>query len=215
MVHAVVEGLLEGFPNIRHELTRFESAVQSGRVAPCDFFTGKRGQREQRIHLWAQEIGIPPLRLLFILSHVKRMILDGRQKSLQGAFREADWHKGYCPFCGAFPGIALIDGTGRARRLHCFQCGQTWHFSLSVCPWCEGERKEETAYFYIDDDDRGAAFACEKCRRYLITTRRQHDPGDCRLYFAAMGLAYLDLIMQQKGYLPMVDWGWNIFATYS
>ena len=208
----MVLALREGFPDIQDELERFESAVQEGKIVPYDFFERRARCKQIVIDRWAMDIHVSPLRLAFILSHIKRIALERIRKTVGEVLNRAVWIKGYCPVCGAFPGIAVIHENGEGRQLHCFQCGQDWHFSGVICPRCECYSKKEMGFFHFDDNDGVSAFACEQCKSYLITINQVDDLREYNLDLSAMGLTYLDLIMQQKGYLPMINCGWNLFS---
>jgi hypothetical protein len=119
MVRVVISALREGFPSICDDLERFESAICSGEMVPCDFLNGQPKHRENVIHEWARVIRVAPLRLAFILSHVNRIALERRRRELNGFMDGTDWRKGYCsgrrgdeasPLFPMRPGLAIQQG---------------------------------------------------------------------------------------------------------
>lgn len=212
MALALIPALKEGFPRLRNDLGKLEAFIQDGEIGLYDFFKERPETRNQVIRRWAADVGITPEQIDFLLGHVKRIVLERRRKALNGFVEKIDWEKGYCPICGAFPGIAVIEEKGGVRRLHCFQCGHEWRFSRVVCPWCEYRGEKGMTFFHVEGHDRESVFACEQCKRYLLTLNHEADLQERDTDLSAMGLAYLDLIMQEKGYLPMTACGWNIFS---
>jgi FdhE protein len=97
------------------------------------------------------------------------------------------------------------------RWLHCSQCGYEWKFSRVICPYCEDEAYKETPFFFVEDKGNECAFACEKCKRYLITLTRMSDLIIRDLDISAISLTHLDIIMQEKGFQPMATCEWNVF----
>ena len=215
MVNTVTSALNEGFPAIKNDLERFEYAVQKGEIVPYNFFQRRAKRQQIIINDWSMDIRVSPLRLAFILSQIERIALERRRKSLDRALNEAVWTKGYCPVCGTFPAIAVMNENGEARQLHCFQCGQDWYFSSAFCPRCECSGDNEIPIFCFEDNDESSAFACEECKSYLLTIRQLDDLTEYNLDLSTIGLTHLDLIMQREGYLPMISFGWNLFPSSS
>ncbi len=61
------------------------------------------------------------------------------------------WEKGYCPICGNFPGLAVLDHDGR-RLLHCNFCWTTWPAKRIFCPFCEKTGGENLHTVYSEDE---------------------------------------------------------------
>lgn len=117
---------------------------------------------------------------------------------------EFNWDKGYCPVCGAFPGIAVIKDKVIERWLHCSQCGHLWRFNRIACTYCEYEAKEEgSTFFFVEGKDQECAFVCDQCNRYLVTVKRVRDISDHDFDVVSMRLSHLDALMQEKGFSPV------------
>lgn len=212
MAQAVVSAVKEGFPGLRDDMQRLEAAILSGRVTPCDALLPDAGEAEETVARWAAELPMAPRRIVFFLGQIKRMILQRRRRQMEAILKGATWKKGYCPICGDFPSLAVIHRKGGQRWLHCSQCGHDWPFSRVICPYCEREGQEGMTLFYVEGSERESVFACEQCKRYLITLSHDADWFESDLDLSSIGLAHLDLIMQEKGFLPMTLCDWNGFA---
>ena len=154
-------------------------------------------------------MGVQGISLL--LRHVTRIFLERRMQAVDEKIKGLEWKKGYCPVCGAFPTIALIEEKITRRWLHCSRCGHDWLFSRVICPCCENEAQQGMDFFYVETRVQESAFACEKCNRYLITLNRISDLHDHDLDVSAIGLAHMDVIMQGRGFVPMTACEWNTF----
>jgi FdhE protein len=66
-------------------------------------------------------------------------------------------------------------------------------------------------FFYVEKRAQEAAFSCDKCHRYLVTLNKVSDLNVHDLDVSALSLTHLDIIMQEKGFAPMVNCAWNTF----
>ena len=144
------------------------------------------------------------------MSLVSRVALEQRAKEITLALGAFDWEKGYCPICGSFPSIALIEEEGGKRFLHCSSCGHDWRFTRVICPYCENEAEQGMDYFYIENKTQESAFVCDKCKKYLVTLYRAGNVFARDMDIAAISLIHMDMIMQEKGYEPMTSCVWNV-----
>lgn len=90
---------------------------------------------------------------------------------------QADWNKGSCPFCGAYPRMALDSET--SRELACLLCGMQWRFRRIACPFCGNTDHETLGYFDVEGIEGVRVQYCSQCRHYLkvVDTRKRmvHD----------------------------------------
>ena len=159
---------------------------------------------------WENDLKISPSNASFLMSLVARVLLERRAKEITEALGEFDWEKGYCPICGEFPSIALIEEEGGKRFLHCSSCGQDWRFTRVVCPYCEKEAQQDMDYFYVENKTQESAFVCDKCKKYLVTLYRAGRLFARDMDISAISLIHMDMIMQEKGYEPMAACAWNV-----
>ena len=111
----------------------------------------------------------------------------------------ATWEKGYCPICGNFPGLAVLDHDGR-RRLHCSFCWTTWPAKRIFCPFCEKTGGKNLHTVYSKDEKDLRVDVCDDCKKYLkaVDTRATE-----RIIYPPMeqiASLHLDIKARQKGY---------------
>ncbi len=211
---AIIPSIKTGFPNLAEELRTIEEAVKKRTVQLKNYFTVFPDLKEESIQAWARILGIVPAPLHLFLISLLKLILRIKAKDITDYIENATWNKGYCPICGAFPEIAVIEDKITQRWLHCSRCEYEWRFNRISCPYCEHEGKEEgTTYFFIEGKEQETAFICEQCNRYLITLNRVSNLGNYDLDVVSMSLAHLDVIMQEKGFAPLALTEWNDFKT--
>jgi FdhE protein len=209
IVLAMIPAIIRGFPALRDELLILQKAVADGVIRLADFYRERNGQL--LIAVWAETLTVRREVIDFLLAAVAKPVLEKRRRAIDEWLQASGWDKGYCPCCGAFPSIAVIHEKIPQRWLHCSQCGQDWRFNRVVCPSCSHEGQQEMPYFFVEGREQETAFICTQCKRYLITMNHisdmeKHDPD-----VLAMGMTHLDLLMQQKGFVPMAVSAWNVF----
>lgn len=198
----------QGFPQLRAGLDAWEACVTSGAVPFHDYFHSYPSPDETLPSSWDCVRDVPAGVTKLILTSAARTILELRSTDAAPVLRDAEWDKGYCPFCGSFAGIARIHDKITQRWLHCLHCGREWRFNRIRCPYCEHESPKEMNYFFLEGKTVESAFTCEECKRYLVTLYRISDLNDPDLDVASLSLIHLDLIMQRKGYLPLDPSSW-------
>ena len=206
---SLIPAMRRGLPTLQDDLNKMEVSIKSGKINFYDYFKSSSGKGEKIIDGWASEFNIKALAIVFLVRSIARIILEKRSKYIE--WKGDNWEKGYCPVCGTFPSIAMIKEKIADRWLHCSQCGYEWKFSRVLCPYCEDQAYEEMPFFFVENKDKECAYACEKCKRYLITLNRISDLIVRDLDISAISLTHLDIIMQNKGFQPMATCEWNVF----
>lgn len=199
----------KGFPALQGDVEKLEVLIKNGTISLYDYFKSYPANGENIIGGWESEFGINGTAIAVLLNVITRVILEKRSQHIE--WKGDNWEKGYCPTCGNFPSIAMIKEKIAERWLHCSQCGYEWKFSRVICPYCEHHGEKETPFFFVEDKDKECAFACDKCKRYLITLTRMSDLIIRDLDISAISLTHLDIIMQGKGFQPMATCEWNVF----
>ncbi len=206
---SLASAVKEGMPQLAENIHQLSRLIQENRINPKDYFKINPDGENKATDGW-EGLKISPSNASFLMSLVSRVVLEQRAKEITTVLGAFDWEKGYCPICGSFPSIALIDEEGGKRFLHCSLCGHDWRFTRVLCPYCENDAKQGMDYFYIEDKTQESAFVCEKCLKYLVTLFRAGNLFARDMDISAMSLIHLDMIMQDKGYEPMVSCAWNI-----
>lgn len=208
---AVIPDLKEGLPALAEELSLLGKQISEGHINPADYLAAFPEKTAQVVDGWASRFSVRPSTINFLFTTVTRIILEKRAAAIMDNLKEIDWHKGYCPICGSFPSLSMIQEKGGQRWLHCSQCGYEWKFSRVICPYCEYEGQEGMTFFFVEDRNQESAIICDKCNRYLVTLNKVGDLDERDFEISAISLVHLDMIMQDKGYLPMTDCAWNVF----
>jgi len=203
------ETVKKGMPALSSEMDRLSDLIAKDKLHLADYFKENSGCENKTMDHWSRDLRVSPSNATFLLSLVARVLLERRAKEATAALGEFAWEKGYCPICGEFPSIALIEEEGGKRFLHCSSCGQDWRFTRVVCPYCEKEAQREMDYFYVENKTQESAFVCDKCNKYLITLYRAGRLHARDMDISAISLVHLDMIMQEKGYEPMAVCTWN------
>jgi FdhE protein len=208
-VQAMIPAIIRGFPSLQMELLALQKGIGDGTVRLADFYREQNGQ--EIADGWAETFAVRRQVIDFLLRTAVKPVLEKRRRTVKKLLEASGWDKGYCPCCGAFPSIAVIHEKIPQRWLHCSQCGHDWRFSRVVCPCCSHEGQQEMPYFFVEGKEQETAFVCAQCKRYLITMNHIsdieiHDPD-----VLAMGMTHLDLLMQQREFMPMTVSAWNVF----
>jgi hypothetical protein len=110
-----------------------------------------------------------------------------------------DWHRPWCPFCGAAPDFAVHVSDDR-RQLICSRCIGRWDWEAVGCPWCAVRERRQLPTF-MSPDRLYRLCACDGCRRYL---KAYNAAGASRPVMPAVDTIAtlpLDAAAVQKGYV--------------
>jgi len=209
---SLVSAVQEGMPKLSEDLAKIQSLLQEGKIDPADYFQSTANGEDQAVDSWTKGLKISPSNTSFLMSLVSRVVLEIRAREIMATLGAFDWEKGYCPICGEFPSIALIEEEGGKRFLHCSSCGQDWRFTRISCPYCEKETRKDMEYFYVENKTQEAAFVCDQCKKYLVTLYRAGKLFARDMDISAISLIHMDIIMQGKGYEPMSICIWNVLS---
>lgn len=209
---SLASAVKEGMPNIADSMDKFSTLIQEGKINPFDFFKAPVDGETNVIGGLSKKLQISPSNTSFLMTMVGRVVLEKRAREIMEVLGAFDWEKGYCPICGEFPSIALIEEEGGKRFLHCSSCGQDWRFTRISCPYCEKETRKDMEYFYVENKTQEAAFVCDECKKYLVTLYRAGKLFARDMDISAISLIHMDVLMQNKGYEPMSVCVWNVLS---
>jgi len=207
---SLTEAVKEALPKLAGELDRLSDLIQKDKLCLADYFATQPGDENKTMARWGNDLKISPSNMSFLLSLIERVLLERRAREATAALGEFAWEKGYCPVCGEFPSIALIEEDGGKRFLYCSSCGQEWRYTRVICPYCEKEAPKEMDYFYVENKTQESAFVCDQCKKYLVTLYRAGRLHVRDMDISAIALVHMDMIMQDKGYEPMTACPWNV-----
>ena len=124
--------------------------------------------------------------------------LSGYLKDLVG------WEKGYCPVCGNFPGLAVLDHDGR-RLLHCSFCWTTWPAKRIFCPFCEKTGGNNLHTFTSEQEKDLRVDVCDDCKKYLKTVDTRATERIIYPPMEQIASLHLDINARQKGYVSGME----------
>lgn len=132
--------------------------------------------------------------------------------SQAAALAEIDtWDRGYCPCCGAWPGLAELIGTERRRVLRCVRCGSGWSWLVLLCPYCGTDDHRDLGILELgegsDGQDADAIGSrghridvCERCHGYVKAVQTFTSNSPVRLVAEDVATLYLDEAAKNAGY---------------
>jgi FdhE protein len=202
----------KGFPKIKPELTRLKTAVEKGQVDLKDCMKALLKGQEKRIDEIASNLKIQPLILRFILDQLMKPFLEKRMEGTRSLIQNLVWHKGYCPLCGSFPELSFLKEKEGQRWLKCSLCGHEWRFMRTRCPFCENDDHEKMELYFVEGREHERAELCFQCKRYIVNIDTRKFAEEVVTEVAAIGMLYLDILAQGKGFLPVALCAWNMVA---
>ncbi|NLX53435.1 MAG: formate dehydrogenase accessory protein FdhE [Deltaproteobacteria bacterium] len=207
---AMAAAVKEGLPSLADDMNRLGEWIAQGKIQPADVLKFSARHEEGAADAVWKTLPASPSNASFLMSLVARVVFEARAIEVAKALGAYAWEKGYCPVCGTFPSIALIEEQGGKRFLHCSACGQDWRYTRVSCPYCEKEAPGGMEYFYVENKTQESAFICDQCKKYLVTLYRAGHVLARDMDVSAISLVHLDMIMQDKGYQPMTPCPWNV-----
>jgi len=203
----------KGFPKIKPELTRLKSVIEKGQLDLKECMKALLQGQEKKIDEMALILETQPLILKFILNQLLKPFLEKRIEGIQSLIQNLTWLKGYCPLCGSFPELSFLRGDEGQRWLRCSLCGHEWRFMRTKCPFCENDDHEKMELYFVEDREHERAELCYPCKRYIVNIDMRKYAEELVTEVAAIGLLYLDILAQGKGFLPVALCAWNRVAS--
>ena len=109
------------------------------------------------------------------------------------------WDRGYCPVCGAWPGLAELVGPEKRRVLRCTRCATAWSWFVLLCPYC-GNDDHRSLRTLRDEGGSVRVDVCERCHGYVKAVTSYASVSAPRLVAEDVATLDLDLIATDGGY---------------
>jgi FdhE protein len=207
-VDSAILFLKRAFPKAAEKVVRLREAFEAGELdlKRC-IGAFVRGSEDEIIRI-ASNLGFHPVVLKIILSQTLKPFVEKRTEKLRPFMENFPWPHGYCPICGSFPESSFLQGEEGQRWLKCSLCGYEWRFDRMACPYC-GKVDREKEFICVDGFEHEWVELCLDCHRYIvgIDLRKQIEVTS---EVAAIGMIHLDMIAQQRGFLPTAPCAWNM-----
>jgi FdhE protein len=207
----LIPGLIRGFPKISEQLSVISRAIET---SPPNLFGAADEDLfmiDKHVEELAAKLGVDPEILRFALTQLVKPYAAKRAEAFAELIQESKWLKGYCPICGSWPEMGFLEGREGRRWLRCSFCSHEWRFSRTECPFCESDNAENVEIYYSEDRPFERAELCPECKKYLVSLDLRDRQGIVR-DVAALGMVYLDILAQEKGFSPGAASSWNIFG---
>lgn len=204
--------MAEGFPKIGEDLAKLRGLIVAG---GSDAETLRRLMTEgteDEVEEAARAGGVRPSVLKFALAQLMKPFARKRAESLPPLPETLQWQRGYCPVCGSWPELGFLEGTEGRRWLRCSFCGHEWQYMRTRCPFCETDDHEKLEILFSEDRKHERAELCSQCMKYLVSLDLRDLAGDVVRDVAALGLVYLDILAQERGFSPGAVCGWNVIG---
>jgi FdhE protein len=158
----------------------------------------------------AMKMEIPSPELQFICFELARPFAENISEKVSPFIKDLSWPKGYCPVCGSWPAISFWKSSEGRRFLRCSFCAHEWTYMRTQCPFCENTDNEKMEIIFSEDRNFEHAELCHSCMKYIvgIDTRNMIAVPDGSV--APLGLIYLDVLAQDRGFQPGAACAWNI-----
>ena len=202
--------LARAFPKIRPILKNLKTALKKNQLDLKNCMESMLHSRDEIISQTAFQLETDPLTLKFILGQLLKPLLEKQAESLRSVIQNLSWKKGYCPVCGSFPVLSYLKGAEGQRWLMCGLCRHEWRFMRTQCPYCENEDPEKSEFCFVEERAYERAEMCHQCKKYLAGIDLRKYPYEFIPEVAVAGMMYLDVLAQEKGFLPMADSAWTL-----
>jgi len=205
----LIPAMEKGFPRIKEDLAAVLKALEEDKVVPADLGGPASPESDKAVERLAGDLNLDPSILKFVVVELSRPFAQRRAQGLGSLLEQPAWFKGYCPVCGSWPELSYLEGQEGRRWLRCSYCGHHWTYMRTSCPFCETDDQEKMELFYSEDRSWERAELCYQCNKYIVGVDLRNRVPAALPEVAALGLVYLDLLAQEKGFEPGAVTGWN------
>lgn len=186
--------VLQRVPEISHNLT--------GVLLKCE----ETISNPQTFQRWLKECEIPDIpdgikseTWNLLLDEVFNPVLESYCDVLLPEIDQEKWRRGYCPICGGFPDLAVLDKENGSRWLICRRCNAHWRFQRIECPYCHCTDQKSLSY-YTDDSGLYRLYTCDQCKGYLKAVDERVSQGETVIPLERIRTLSLDMQARDLGY---------------
>jgi FdhE protein len=206
----LIPTMAASFPKIREEVEAIGKALAQGFMDPRAILKASLAGCDPNSADQISPLAVTPQTLAFTLGQIAKPLIEKLAENLVVHIENLTWSKGYCPICGTMPELAYLQGDGGQRWLRCASCAFEWRFARLSCAFCESSSQEDVEIYFVVGREHESVEVCHKCKRYVLTIDCRNRPRPIAREVAALALTHLDVIAQEKGYLPAAVCAWNI-----
>lgn len=207
----LIPALDKGFPRISGQLSVIKNAIDEGKVGPGLCLSAMSEGCDTSLESAASNLGIEPGIVRLVFACLLKPFAEKLAESLKPLPDNLVWNKGYCPVCGSWPELSFLEGKEGRRWLKCSFCAYEWSFVRIRCPFCETEDQDKMEMIFSEDRSFERAELCYECMKYVVSVDVR-ERVNVVLEVAPLGLVYLDVLAQEKGFRPGALCGWNVIG---
>jgi FdhE protein len=200
----------KSFPNIQDQIRVFHHAINEESPESEALATSVISGSSEDIQEAAKKLGMDLGVLQFAVGLIIKPFAERISASIPVLPEDLQWHKGYCPVCGSWPELSFLEGTEGRRRLRCSFCSHEWSFMRIQCPFCETDDQEKLELLFQEGREHERAEMCHECMKYVVGIDPRDRIEEVVREVAALGMVYLDMLAQEKGFKPGAICGWNL-----
>jgi FdhE protein len=207
----IIPAMEKGFPGIRSALHTIEQALAESSADGAMVTRLQIGTAEDLEEL-AGTLQIDAAVLEFVALQILKPYAERLAEIVPALPEDFIWAKGYCPVCGSWPEMGFVEAKEGIRNLRCSFCGHQWRFMRTQCPFCETLDQEKLELYFAEDRPTERVELCHECKRYLVSMDLRDQIGEVVREVAPLGLVHLDILAQERGFLPGAVCAWNLVS---
>ena len=200
----------KGFPKIALDLNILKTAIIQQQFSPDRVIEAILKGQEDFVTETASRLGIAPELLRFVALQLMKPFLEKLSEATAPLIAHLEWHRGNCPICGAYPELSYLSTNAGQRWLRCSVCAHSWRYVRTRCPACENDDQTQMETLFIEDQPQERTELCHRCKHYIVSLDLRKCSEPVVFETAALGMIYLDVISQERGYVPMAASAWNV-----
>lgn len=213
---------LETIGSLQPAVAQFKEAIAAEKLSISTLLRAALNSNESVFTKSAKAADMESTTLLFITQQILSCVLGAYVTVHNEALSKIFWREAYCPVCGSFPDISMLQrpdadqseflaGGGGKKMMHCSSCSHQWHFRRGTCPACNNDEAGAIHYFHIEEHTGERVEYCNKCNTYLNNIDLRNSTITPDLAVAPLTLIHLDMQAAQKKLKPLVHSIWNTF----
>ena len=195
----------KGFPDLKEALRALRDYLKKNRADAATLTQLRLTGNLRKLAAWSKKNALNRHATMLAASHLALAAAQRIARAASSSVTLPPWRMRHCPICGSLPHASLLRGKEGKRFLQCSLCGHDWAFSRTSCPVCGQDSPKEMRLFFLEQNRRERAEACNLCKRYLLGIDLREAAEDIPLELLLLCMVHLDMMMQEAGFVPAAD----------
>ncbi len=198
----MIPAMMKGFPSIQQQLELLDKALRGNDSFLLEPLAVMPVGTDTELEALAARLQMDSGILKFTMLQLVKPFAAQQAEMAAASMDALSWQKGYCPVCGSWPELGFLEGKEGQRWLRCSFCCHEWTFMRTKCPFCETDDHDKMELYFSEERSHERAELCYHCMRYLVSIDLRDLADDVVREVASLGLVYLDILAQEKGFSP-------------